>query len=41
MVRNGRIIALAEPDAFRESEDAYVQAFLKGEVPEDEEEEVL
>jgi phospholipid/cholesterol/gamma-HCH transport system ATP-binding protein len=38
MVRNGRIIALAKPDGFRESKDPYVQAFLNGEVPEDEEE---
>jgi phospholipid/cholesterol/gamma-HCH transport system ATP-binding protein len=34
MVRLGRIIALAEPDEFRESNDPYVQAFLRGEVPE-------
>jgi phospholipid/cholesterol/gamma-HCH transport system ATP-binding protein len=38
MVRQGRIIALAEPEEFQKSPDPYVQAFLKGEVPEDEEE---
>jgi phospholipid/cholesterol/gamma-HCH transport system ATP-binding protein len=38
MVLEGRIIALAEPEKFRESSDPYVQAFLRGEVPEDVEE---
>ncbi len=41
MIREGRIIALAPPDRFRTSSDPYVQAFLKGEVPEDVEEETL
>jgi len=38
MLRYGRIIALAPPDEFAELPDPYVQAFLHGEVPEDEEE---
>lgn len=38
MIRNGRIIALAEPERFRQSTDPYIQAFLRGEVPADEEE---
>jgi phospholipid/cholesterol/gamma-HCH transport system ATP-binding protein len=41
MIRRGRIIALAEPERFRELADPYVQAFLKGEVPDDENEELL
>jgi len=31
-------VAVGEPEAFRASPDPYVQAFLKGEVPEEEEE---
>lgn len=38
MMRDGRIIALADPEGFRALDDIYVQAFLKGEVPEDLEE---
>jgi phospholipid/cholesterol/gamma-HCH transport system ATP-binding protein len=38
MLRHGRILALAPPDEFAELPDPYVQAFLSGEVPEDEEE---
>ena len=38
MLRHGRIIALAPPDEFARLPDPYVQAFLNGEVPEDEEE---
>ncbi len=38
MLRHGRIIALAPPDEFARDPDPYVQAFLSGEVPEDEEE---
>jgi phospholipid/cholesterol/gamma-HCH transport system ATP-binding protein len=38
MLRRGRIIALAPPEEFATISDPYVQAFLKGEVPEDEEE---
>jgi phospholipid/cholesterol/gamma-HCH transport system ATP-binding protein len=41
MIRQGRIITLADPDRFRSSSDRYVQAFLAGEVPEDEPEEML
>ncbi len=37
MLRRGRITALADPEGFRQNPDPYVQAFLKGEVPEDEE----
>jgi phospholipid/cholesterol/gamma-HCH transport system ATP-binding protein len=37
MLRRGRILAEAEPAAFRELDDPYVQAFLRGEVPADEE----
>jgi len=38
MIHRGRIVAVGEPEAFRASPDPYVQAFLKGEVPEEEEE---
>jgi len=38
MIRRGRIVAFGEPEAFRASPDPYVQAFLNGEVPQDEEE---
>jgi phospholipid/cholesterol/gamma-HCH transport system ATP-binding protein len=41
MIRNGRIVALDEPEGFRESVEPYVQAFLEGEVPADEHEEML
>jgi phospholipid/cholesterol/gamma-HCH transport system ATP-binding protein len=41
MIRNGTILALAEPAAFKEIDDSYVQAFLHGEVPEEEGEETL
>jgi len=41
MIRQGRIIALDEPARFRESTEPYVQAFLRAEVPEGEEEVVL
>jgi phospholipid/cholesterol/gamma-HCH transport system ATP-binding protein len=41
MIKGGRIIVLAEPERFRASDDPYVQAFLRGEVPADEEEEML
>jgi phospholipid/cholesterol/gamma-HCH transport system ATP-binding protein len=41
MIRNGQIVALDEPERFRESVDPYVQAFLEGEVPPDEDEELL
>jgi phospholipid/cholesterol/gamma-HCH transport system ATP-binding protein len=37
MLRRGRIVAEAEPAAFRDLDDSYVQAFLRGEVPADEE----
>jgi phospholipid/cholesterol/gamma-HCH transport system ATP-binding protein len=37
MLRRGRLVADAGPDAFRELDDPYVQAFLEGEVPPDEE----
>ncbi len=37
MLRHGRIIACAEPGAFAASPEPYVQAFLRGEVPPDEE----
>jgi phospholipid/cholesterol/gamma-HCH transport system ATP-binding protein len=37
MLRRGRLVADAEPEAFRELDDPYVQAFLEGEVPPDEE----
>ena len=37
MLRGGRILAEAEPEVFRELDDPYVQAFLNGEVPPDEE----
>ncbi|NOZ79648.1 MAG: ABC transporter ATP-binding protein [Acidobacteria bacterium] len=38
MIRGGIIIAQGPPDEFRASPDPYVQAFLNGEVPADEEE---
>ena len=38
MIRRGTIIALETPERFRVHPDPYVQAFLKGEVPADEEE---
>jgi phospholipid/cholesterol/gamma-HCH transport system ATP-binding protein len=38
MLRQGRIVAFGEPEVFRASPDPYVQAFLHGEVPQDEEE---
>jgi phospholipid/cholesterol/gamma-HCH transport system ATP-binding protein len=38
MLRRGRIVAVGDPDTFRASPDPYVQAFLNGEVPDDEEE---
>jgi phospholipid/cholesterol/gamma-HCH transport system ATP-binding protein len=41
MIRRGRIVASGSPEAFRSSPDPYVQAFLEGEVPRDEEEEML
>jgi phospholipid/cholesterol/gamma-HCH transport system ATP-binding protein len=41
MIRRGRIIAFSEPERFRRLEDPYIQAFLRGEVPEDENEELL
>lgn len=41
MIRNGHIVALDEPEGFRESVEPYVQAFLEGEVPADEHEEML
>jgi phospholipid/cholesterol/gamma-HCH transport system ATP-binding protein len=41
MIRNGRIVALDEPRRFRESVEPYVRAFLEGEVPADEREELL
>ena len=41
MIRNGRIVALDAPARFRESADPYVRAFLEGEVPADEREELL
>jgi phospholipid/cholesterol/gamma-HCH transport system ATP-binding protein len=37
MMRHGKIVAVGEPEAFRASPDRYVQAFLRGEVPDDEE----
>lgn len=37
MMRHGKIVVAGEPDAFRASPDRYVQAFLRGEVPDDEE----
>jgi phospholipid/cholesterol/gamma-HCH transport system ATP-binding protein len=37
MMRNGTITLVAEPEAFRASPDPYIQAFLSGEVPPDEE----
>ncbi len=37
MLRGGRIVALGTPEEFRTHPDPYVQAFLKGEVVEDEE----
>jgi phospholipid/cholesterol/gamma-HCH transport system ATP-binding protein len=41
MIRKGRIIALADPEGFRAIRDPYVQAFLKGEVPDEADEETL
>jgi phospholipid/cholesterol/gamma-HCH transport system ATP-binding protein len=41
MIRKGRIIALAEPARFRHADDPYIQAFLSGEVPADEDEVML
>jgi phospholipid/cholesterol/gamma-HCH transport system ATP-binding protein len=41
MIRRGRILALAEPAAFKQIDDGYVQAFLHGEVPDEEGEEIL
>jgi phospholipid/cholesterol/gamma-HCH transport system ATP-binding protein len=41
MIRRGRIIALDSPEHFRSSDDPYVMAFLQGEVPADEQEELL
>jgi len=41
MIRRGRIIALDSPERFRGSDDPYVMAFLQGEVPADEQEELL
>ena len=41
MIRNGRIVALDEPEGFRESVEPYVKAFLEGEVPADADEELL
>jgi len=41
MIRNGQIVALDEPERFRKSVEPYVQAFLEGEVPPDENEELL
>jgi phospholipid/cholesterol/gamma-HCH transport system ATP-binding protein len=41
MIRRGRIIALDSPERFRSSDDPYVMAFLQGEVPADEQEELL
>ncbi len=38
MMRHGRIIAVGPADRFADTPDPYVQAFLRGEVPEDEEE---
>jgi len=40
MIRWGTIIALGTPEEFRADPDPYVQAFLKGEVPADEEEDL-
>jgi phospholipid/cholesterol/gamma-HCH transport system ATP-binding protein len=37
MLRGGRIIAIGTPKEFSESTDPYVQAFLQGEVADDEE----
>jgi phospholipid/cholesterol/gamma-HCH transport system ATP-binding protein len=37
MMRNGSLLALDSPDGFSRSSDPYVQAFLRGELPEDEE----
>lgn len=37
MLRQGRLVADAAPEAFRQLDDPYVQAFLEGEVPPDEE----
>jgi len=37
MLRRGRLLAVAGPEAFRRLDDPYVRAFLEGEVPEDEE----
>jgi len=37
MMRRGTIVAAGDPETFRASPDPYVQAFLDGEVPEDEE----
>jgi phospholipid/cholesterol/gamma-HCH transport system ATP-binding protein len=41
MMRQGEITFVAEPERFRSSPDPYLQAFLRGEVPEDEQEEML
>jgi phospholipid/cholesterol/gamma-HCH transport system ATP-binding protein len=41
MIRKGRIIAIDPPERFRASDDPYVVAFLRAEVPEDEHEELL
>jgi phospholipid/cholesterol/gamma-HCH transport system ATP-binding protein len=40
MLRRGRIIAAAPPDAFRNLDDPYIQSFLKGQPFEEDEEEV-
>lgn len=37
MMRRGKIVVVGEPEEFRTSADPYVQAFLNGEVPDDEE----
>ncbi len=37
MIRHGVIIAEGSPDEFRQNPDPYVQAFLNGEIPADEE----
>ncbi len=37
MLRGGRIIAIGTPEEFRQNADPYVQAFLQGEVTDDEE----
>jgi phospholipid/cholesterol/gamma-HCH transport system ATP-binding protein len=39
MIHGGRIVAAGPPEDFAESRDPWVQAFLEGEVPPDEEEE--